>query len=167
MTRFFKNSDLLSRLGECNIYYINHKYVLLYLGLENTTLSNQNFILNKKNHTLIFFSGNNGNSGNNPIKVLKLQQSFVTTFGVFCYHCYHFPFCIDKLPTLFFKDFLGVSSILFNTDDCSVFCSNLRNILLKPSISCNGLSKIQLSVIKKPPGEKFAFLSFYIMFLFF
>lgn len=105
MTRLFKNSGLLSKLGKCNIYYINYKYILLYLGLENTTLSNQNFISNKKNYTLIFWSGNRGNCGNQVNKVLKLQQSSVPTFGVFGSHSSHFPFCIDKLPTLFFKDF--------------------------------------------------------------
>lgn len=105
MTRFFINSVLLSRLGKCNIYYINHKYILLYLGLKNTTSNNRNFISNKKIYTLIFWSGNSGNNGNNAYKSLKLQQSKIPIFGVFNSHYSHFPFWIDKLPTLFFKDF--------------------------------------------------------------
>ena len=135
MTRIFINSDLLCILEECNIYYINHKYILLYLGLETSTSSNQNFISNKKIYTLIFWSGNSGNNGNNAYKSLKLQQSKIPIFGVFNSHYSHFPFWIDKLPTLFFKDFLGESSVLCNTDGCLVFCSNLRNIILRPSIS--------------------------------
>lgn len=106
MTRLFTNSELLSKLGECNIYYISINIYILYLGLENTTLSNQNFISNKKIYTLMFWSGNRGNRGNRANKALKLQQSLVPTFGVFGSHSSHFPFCIGKLPTLFFKDFL-------------------------------------------------------------
>lgn len=53
----------------------------------------------------MFWSGNCGNRGNRANKALKLQQSLVPTFGVFGSHSSHFPFCIGKLPTLFFKDF--------------------------------------------------------------
>ncbi len=167
MTRLFINSDLLSILGECNIYYINHKCTLLYLGLENSTSGNQNFISNKKNHTLIFWRGNKGNMGNNVYQILKLQQSKIPTFGVFNSPYSPFPFCINKLPTLFFKDFLGESSVLCNTDGCLVFCSNLRKVILRPSISRNGFSKMQLPIIKKPPGKVVALLSFYVMFFIF
>jgi len=94
MTRLFINSELLSILGECNIYYIKYKYILLYLGLVNTTFNKQNFYINKKNHTLIFWSGNRGNCGNQGSKALKLQQSLVPTFIVFGSHS---P-CMLKIP---------------------------------------------------------------------
>ena len=54
MTRLFTNSDLLFILGECNIYYINYKYILLYLGLANTTFNNQYVYKNKKISLLCF-----------------------------------------------------------------------------------------------------------------
>ena len=105
MTRFFINSVLLSKLGKCNIYYINHKYILLYLGLKNTTLNKQNFVSNKKIYTLIFWRGNKGNKGNRANKALKLQQTFVPHFIVFCSPCSPFSFWLDKLSVLFLKDF--------------------------------------------------------------
>ena len=170
MTRLFTNSELLSKLGECSIYYISINIYILYLGLENATLSNQNFISNKKIYTLIFWSGNSGNSGNRHKKALQNNMLSVPTClknRQFCSHCSHFPFCIGKLPTLFFKDFLGESSVLCNTDGCLVFCSNLRKAILRPSISRNGFSKMQLPIIKKPPGKVVALLSFYVMFFIF
>lgn len=106
MYRLFTNSGLLSKMGECNIYYISINIYILYLGLENTTLSNQNFIPNKKIYTLMFFSGNSGNSGNKPLKSLKYNNMCVTKNTEICYHCYHFSFWQQKLDTLFFNDFL-------------------------------------------------------------
>lgn len=106
MTRLLTNSSLLSKMGECNIYYINKYIYILYLGLKNTTSNNRNFISNKKIYTLIFWSGNSGNSGNKPNKPLKLQQSLVPTFSVFNSHYSHFPFCQTNLVHCFLRIFL-------------------------------------------------------------
>lgn len=105
MTRLLTNSSLLSKMGECNIYYISINIYILYLGLENTTSSNQNFISNKKIYTLIFWRGNKGNKGNNADKSLKLQQNKIPPFSVFNSPYSPFSFCVDKLPTLFFNGF--------------------------------------------------------------
>ena len=159
MTRLFINSVLLSILGECNIYYYNHKYILLYLGLENTTLSNQNFILNKKNHTLIFWSGNRGNCGNRANKALKLQQSLVPTFGVFGSHSSHFPFCPKSSKHCFLRIFspnLDWSVISFSNRrwtlkfEQSNFSSTvtLRRILFFATLD------LFFENINKPPGSR-------------
>lgn len=108
MTRLFINSELLSKLGECNIYYISINIYILYLGLENTTLSNQNFISNKKIYTLIFWSGKSGKSGKGHKKTLQNNILLIPTClknRQFPSHHSHFPFCVDKLPTLFFNGF--------------------------------------------------------------
>lgn len=167
MYRLFTNSGLLSKLGECNIYYISINIYILYLGLENTTSSNQNFIANKKIYTLMFFSGNSGNSGNKLLKSLKCNDICVTKNAEICYHCYHFSFWQSNLTSLYLRGFCGASSVLHNIDDWVVFCLNLRKVISNPSISRNGLSKIQLPVIKKPPGKVVAPLSFYVMFFIF
>lgn len=138
-------------MGRCNIYYISINIYILYLGLENTTLSNQNFISNKKIYTLIFWRGNQGNQGNRVYKLLKLQQSSVPTFGVFGSPSSPFSFWQQKYYTLFFNGFFGESSVLCNTDDSLIFYSNLRKIVLNLSISRNDSLKVQPQVIKKPP----------------
>lgn len=174
MTRLFTNSDLLSKLGECNIYYISINIYILYLGLENTTLSNQNFISNKKIYTLMFWSGNCGNRGNWANKVLKLQQSLVPTFGVFGSHSSHFPFCLTNLTHCFLRIFsrnLRATAKFYSTYAWrSIFALSVdrtyaawrRFLFLQPWICF-------LKDINKPPGNRKNeyFLIFYVFLYFF
>lgn len=118
MTRNFYNFDLLYILGECNIYIIDYKYIY-YIYTKNTTKSRKCLSKNKKIYTLIFLRGNRGNRGNNATKPLKLQQSTVPHFSVFCSPCSPFPFCVGKLTTLFFKGFLAQLYILCDTQSCT------------------------------------------------
>lgn len=163
MTRFFINSVLLSKLGECNIYYINHKYILLYLGLENTTLNKQNFVSNKKIYTLIFWRGNKGNKGNRANKVLKLQQSFVPHFSVFCSPCSPYSFWLDKLSALFLKDFFEKPKYYHNAYFLCSFTliSDIFNKLRQ--YHRNDVSKLLIPSCIKPPDILF-FLSRIFMF---
>ena len=157
MTRLFINSDLLSILGEFNIYYINHKYILLYLGLANTTFNKQNFYINKKNHTLIFWSGNSGNSGNNADQALKIQQRKIPTFIVFDSHYSHFSFWQQKLDTLFFNDFLEKPKYYRNAYFLCIF--TLISVVinkLRQYHRNDDLDLITLSCIK-PPNTQILF----------
>ena len=151
MYRFFINSGLLSKMGECNIYYISINIYILYLGLENTTLSNQNFIPNKKIYTLIFWSGNCGNRGNRAYKLLKLQQSLVPTFYVFGSHSSHFSFWQQKFDTLFFNDFLEKPKYYHNAYFLCIFTliSIVTNKLQQYHRN-DDLELITLSCIKPP-----------------
>lgn len=164
MYRLFTDSGLLSKMGECNIYYISINIYILYLGLENTTLSNQNFIPNKKIYTLMFFSGNSGNSGNNPIKALKIQQSFVTTFDVFCYHCYHFPFYVDKLPALFLKDFFEKPKYYRNAYFLCSFTLILSVLNELRQYHRNDLQDPHIPSCIKPPGIEEIVSIFFLVF---
>lgn len=171
MTRLFINSGLLSKLGECNIYYISINIYILYLGLENTTLSNQNFISNKKIYTLMFWSGNSGNSGNNADQALKLQQRKIPTFIVFDSHYSHFPFCLTNLTRCFLRIFLDIHTVYSNIQlylliysqinaNCNINLSALLMVfILQPQVCFEN--------INKPPGGriKLPIAWFFIFFL--
>ena len=105
----------------------------------------------------MFWSGNSGNSGNNADQALKLQQRKIPTFIVFDSHYSHFPFCIDKLPALFFKDFFEKPKYYRNAYFLCIF--TLISVVinkLRQYHRNDDLGLITLSCIK-PPNTQILF----------
>lgn len=161
MTRLFINSELLSKLGECNIYYISINIYILYLGLENTTLSNQNFISNKKIYTLIFWSGKSGKSGKGHKKTLQNNILLIPTClknRQFSSHHSHFPFCLTNLTRCFLRIFLDIHTVYSNIQSYLLIYSQINancNINLSALLMVFILQpQVCFENINKPPGGR-------------
>lgn len=135
MTGILLNPNVLSKLGECDLSYlgyISYKYIRQKLCQKiqaDVRFKRRHF---SKFSYLYFRSGNSGNCGNNALNILIFQQSYVTTLGRFCYHCYHFPICRGKLSALFLLDILKIALFIadiFENDYFSI-CYLLINFYL-------------------------------------
>lgn len=108
MTRFFYSNEIVSNMGESNIYIILVIYIIYIRANFSQKIAliipPKNTVFIKISYTL-FSTGNTGNTGNKPVKPLVLQKSYVPTLPLFCSLCSLFPMCRSKLTVLFYKVF--------------------------------------------------------------